>query len=206
MPAAGAERSRRFLQRGVELVDGGHHRQDHARNREIQVANEQAGESIGEGPAFAGQRIANRSQQAVAAPKHDDHEADHHAWEGQRKRQHCHQHWFARHRMALQERARYAGDHQRRQRDQRREQHGHHQAVQVAAAGQHGPVDPRAVLAGQADFDQPCHRQAEERQEHDERGQREQEEGGGSSGHDGVWRRLDQRTSFRYCSLKAFCT
>ena len=87
----GAERARRLLDARVELLGRGHHGEDGARDREVDVADEQAGHRVGEHERSPETGLGDVADQSLPAREHDHHEADHHAGEGERQGQQRHE-------------------------------------------------------------------------------------------------------------------
>ncbi|KGD12052.1 hypothetical protein DP42_5269 [Burkholderia pseudomallei] len=169
MPARRAERARGFLERRIELRRRGDHRDDHARNREVQIADEQARNRIREHPAIAGELLRQHADQALAAGEHDHHEADDDARERERKREERDQRALARECAAREQEARDRRQRERRERDGRGQRDRRCEAFHVARVRQQREigVDEPAARGHPHERD---HRQQPERDEHGERG------------------------------------
>ncbi len=167
-PGRSAERARGFFQAGVEFFHGGHDGEDHARNGEIQVAEEQALRRIGEHPFLAehegGDVMSPMSpcrpaSKMIMKPTTTPGNASGKVNSATRTLRPGET-------RALQEQPGDRGDGERRDCGRRREQHGVDQRRAIARLGEDRGVGVKAKRAAGAGDDQPRHRQQKERDHH----------------------------------------
>src|SRR5262245_31975751 len=101
-PGPGSERACSLLEIAIELFHRRHDGEDHAWDREVEIAEKQPIERIGKNQFFAEESQRDIADQALPPGDQDDHEADNDAGEGQRKRKHRYQNRAAKKSMPLQ--------------------------------------------------------------------------------------------------------
>ena len=181
-----AERARRLLERGIELLGRCHDGEQNARDREIEIADQQARHRIGEDDLLAGDLPRDLADETLPSGEQDHHEADDDARKRERKGEQRREQRASRETVAREQQGNERRQRERDRGGRRRQRQGGHEARQVARRRKHAEISRGAFPGEEAAQEQLAHWHEEERADDDGERKRQQKREAARGGH-GSW-------------------